>query len=73
MHLFKVKLSWASVFKEAKSTSKKFLKTHQIAIEGKEILRTTLKTIDISKLSNGIYFITIETNNSYVTQKFIKN
>jgi hypothetical protein len=29
--------------------------------------------IDISKLTKGIYFITIETNNSYVTQKFIKN
>ncbi|MGQ7947037.1 OsmC family protein [Flavobacterium sp. WC2509] len=37
-HLFKVKLNWDSVSKEAISTSKQYLKTHQITIEGKEIL-----------------------------------
>nr|WP_315151513.1 OsmC family protein [uncultured Flavobacterium sp.] len=37
-HLFKVKLNWNSAPKEAVSLSKKYLKTHQIAIEGKEIL-----------------------------------
>lgn len=37
-HLFKVKLNWSSTPKEAVSTSKQYLKTHQIAIEGKEIL-----------------------------------
>jgi organic hydroperoxide reductase OsmC/OhrA len=40
-HLFKAKLSWPTVPKEAASTSKKFLKTHQIAIEGKEILNVS--------------------------------
>ena len=48
MHLFKVKLSWDTVPKEAESTSKKFLKTHQIAIEGKEIL-----TVSAAKAFKG--------------------
>jgi organic hydroperoxide reductase OsmC/OhrA len=38
-HLFKAKLNWNSTPKEAVSASKKYLKTHQIAIEGKEILK----------------------------------
>jgi organic hydroperoxide reductase OsmC/OhrA len=37
-HLFKAKLNWNSIPKEAVSSSKKHLKTHQIAIVGKEIL-----------------------------------
>ncbi|MBF4469919.1 OsmC family protein [Flavobacterium sp. HJJ] len=37
-HLFKVKLNWNSVPKETISTSRKYLKNHQITIEGKEIL-----------------------------------
>ena len=42
------------------------------SIEGKEILSTVSKKIDISNLVNGVYFILIKTNNNYVTQKFIK-
>ena len=37
-HLFKVKLNWNSNPEETVSSSKKYLKTHQITIEGKEIL-----------------------------------
>src|SRR6187402_1286054 len=37
-HIFKVKLNWNSIQKEAISSSKQYHKTHQIAIEGKEIL-----------------------------------
>jgi organic hydroperoxide reductase OsmC/OhrA len=37
-HLFKAKLNWALVPEETVSSSKKYLKTHQIAIEGKENL-----------------------------------
>lgn len=37
-HLFKAKLNWTSVPKESISTSKKYTKTHQIAIDGKAIL-----------------------------------
>ena len=37
-HLFKAKLNWTSVPKETISTSRKYIKNHQIAIEGKEIL-----------------------------------
>ncbi|APA00137.1 OsmC family protein [Flavobacterium commune] len=37
-HLFKAKLNWTSVPKETNSNSKKYSKTHQIAIEGKAIL-----------------------------------
>ncbi len=37
-HLFKAKLNWNSIPKEAVSSSKQYYKTHQIAIEGKEIL-----------------------------------
>lgn len=37
-HLFKAKLNWASVPKETVYSSKTYLKSHQISIEGKEIL-----------------------------------
>ncbi|OYX80947.1 MAG: osmotically inducible protein OsmC [Flavobacteriales bacterium 32-34-25] len=37
-HLFKAKLNWTSAPKEMISTSKKYTKTHQIAIDGKAIL-----------------------------------
>ncbi|RVT76635.1 osmotically inducible protein OsmC [Flavobacterium sufflavum] len=37
-HLFKAKLNWTSVPKETISDSKRYSKTHQIAIEGKAIL-----------------------------------
>lgn len=37
-HLFKAKLNWNSVPKEEKNNQKQYLKSHQIAIEGKEIL-----------------------------------
>ena len=37
-HLFKAKLNWNSIPKEDISSSKQYHKTHQIAIEGKEIL-----------------------------------
>jgi organic hydroperoxide reductase OsmC/OhrA len=40
-HLFKAKLNWNSISKEAVSTLKQYLKTHQIAIEGKEILNVS--------------------------------
>ena len=40
-HLFKVKLNWALVPKEVISSSKQYHKTHQIAIEGKEILNVS--------------------------------
>jgi len=38
-HLFKAKLNWTSGSKETISTSRKYSKTHQITIEGKEILK----------------------------------
>src|SRR5690349_2291971 len=37
-HLFKAKLNWTSVLKETNSNSKKYSKTHQIAIDGKALL-----------------------------------
>lgn len=37
-HLFKAKLDWTSVPEEAISLSKRYSRTHQITIEGKEIL-----------------------------------
>jgi organic hydroperoxide reductase OsmC/OhrA len=37
-HLFKAKLNWTSVPKETNSNSKKYSKTHQIAIDGKALL-----------------------------------
>lgn len=37
-HLFKAKLNWNSVPKEVISTSKRYTKSHQIAIEGKAIV-----------------------------------
>ncbi|PKB15428.1 OsmC family protein [Flavobacterium sp. 5] len=37
-HLFKARLNWTSVPKETAPTTKQYLKTHQIAIEGKDIL-----------------------------------
>jgi organic hydroperoxide reductase OsmC/OhrA len=40
-HLFKVKLNWNSIPKEVIYSSKKYLKTHQITIEGKEILNVS--------------------------------
>jgi organic hydroperoxide reductase OsmC/OhrA len=40
-HLFKATLNWTSVPKETISTSKKYTKTHQIAIEGKEMLNVS--------------------------------
>lgn len=47
-HVFKAKLTWNSVPQEEISTSKKYSKTHQIAIEGKEIL-----TISAAKAFKG--------------------
>lgn len=47
-HLFKAKLNWNSTPKEFISTSKKYFKTHQITIEGKEIL-----TISAAKAFKG--------------------
>ena len=40
-HLFKAKLNWDSISKEVISDSKKYSKTHQIAIYGKEILNVS--------------------------------
>lgn len=40
-HLFKAKLNWNSISKEVFTTSKKYTKTHQIAIDGKEILNVS--------------------------------
>lgn len=40
-HLFKAKLNWNSISKEVFTTSKKYNKTHQIAIDGKEILNVS--------------------------------
>ncbi|MBA0883955.1 OsmC family protein [Flavobacterium undicola] len=37
-HLFKAKLNWTSVPKETIPNSKKYSKTHQIAIDGKALL-----------------------------------
>jgi organic hydroperoxide reductase OsmC/OhrA len=37
-HLFKAKLNWTSIPEEVISTSKRYSRTHQITIEGKEIL-----------------------------------
>ena len=40
-HLFKAKLNWDSSPKEEITSSKKYTKTHQISIEGKEILNVS--------------------------------
>lgn len=40
-HLFKAKLNWNSIPKEVISSSKQYHKTHQIAIEEKEILNVS--------------------------------
>ena len=40
-HLFKAKLNWDSIPKEKISDSKRYTKTHQIAIDGKEILNVS--------------------------------
>lgn len=40
-HLFKAKLDWNSIPKETISDSKRYTKTHQIAIDGKEILNVS--------------------------------
>ncbi len=40
-HLFKAKLNWSSVIKEVITDSKKYTKTHQIAIDGKAILNVS--------------------------------
>ncbi|MFL9832185.1 OsmC family protein [Flavobacterium sp. ARAG 55.4] len=37
-HLFKAQLNWDSVSEETDLISKKYIKTHQISIKGKEIL-----------------------------------
>src|SRR6478736_581492 len=47
-HLFKAKLYWNSVPETTIYTPKKYLKTHQIAIEGKEIL-----TVSAAKAFKG--------------------
>jgi organic hydroperoxide reductase OsmC/OhrA len=40
-HLFKAKLNWDSISKEATTDSKRYIKTHQIVIDGKEILNVS--------------------------------
>jgi organic hydroperoxide reductase OsmC/OhrA len=47
-HIFKAKLNWSSVPKEAITNSKQYIKTHQITIEGKEIL-----TVSAAKAFKG--------------------
>lgn len=47
-----------------------------IGINGNEIVKTVIETdkisFDLSEYSNGIYFITVQTNSSVYTQKIIK-
>jgi organic hydroperoxide reductase OsmC/OhrA len=40
-HLFKAKLNWNSIAKEVITNSKRYTKTHQVAIDGKEILNVS--------------------------------
>lgn len=40
-HLFKAKLNWDSISKEVTTDSKRYTKTHQIVIDGKEILNVS--------------------------------
>lgn len=40
-HVFKAKLNWSTSSKEAITIPKKYTKTHQITIEGKEILNVS--------------------------------
>ncbi|MFA9195752.1 OsmC family protein [Flavobacterium sp. FBOR7N2.3] len=40
-HLFKAKLNWDYISKEVTTDSKKYIKTHQITIGGKEILNVS--------------------------------
>jgi len=40
-HLFKAKLNWNSIPKEVITNTKRYTKTHQIAIDGKEILNVS--------------------------------
>lgn len=44
-------------------------------IHGKRVIKTKeyYKTIDVSFLTDGIYFLTIETDKNVLTKKFIKN
>lgn len=52
-HLFKAKLNWTSATQETISASKKYTKTHQIAIGGKEIL--TVSAAKAFKGDPGLY------------------
>lgn len=42
-------------------------------INGRKVLASNSKSIDVSNLGNGIYFAKIETENGTFTKKFIKN
>jgi aminopeptidase YwaD len=41
-------------------------------IKGQKILESTTNTLDLSSLTNGVYFLTILTNNGSSTKKIIK-
>jgi hypothetical protein len=40
---------------------------------GQKVIVTSIQNIDVSMLSNGVYFINIETSAATVHRKFIKN
>lgn len=42
------------------------------SIEGKKLMETDEKTIDVSSLKSGVYFITIETTQGTITKKIVK-
>ena len=43
-----------------------------IDIQGKMVLQSKQKTIDINSLENGIYVVQIETENGVLNSKFVK-
>jgi hypothetical protein len=54
---------------ETKEEDVKEIKLYDVL--GKEQLSTTKKEIDISSLSNGVYFITVRANESFFSKKII--
>jgi hypothetical protein len=54
---------------ETKEEDIKEIKLYDVL--GKEQLSTTKKEMDISSLSNGVYFITVRANESFFSKKII--
>jgi hypothetical protein len=52
--------------------NERFLNINILDIQGKMVLQSKQKTIDINSLENGIYIVQIETENGILNSKFVK-